>query len=541
MSMDIRKDDLGPSRTLSRPQGLAPLAGKAWPWLLVACVGAAAFFWDGLISLGVAWARPEYSYGPIVPLITGYMTLREIHRRPIRKDDGRRTLGLLVFVLALIVGLAGNLVRIPDVITYGFILYIGAIILLLAGTREGFRFWPGWLHLIFMLPLPSFIYLKVSTHLQFISSELGVWFIQLAQIPVFLDGNVIDLGDYKLQVAEACSGLRYLFPLFSFGWLMAVLYNGPNWHRVVIFFSTIPVTIVMNSFRIGVIGVLVNAYGIEQAEGFLHFFEGWIIFITCTAILYLEAVILSRFFLFGRPRPEYIVWMDFEGVWEPLKKVPTIPAGRAFILSVLGILAAGAIWQTLPDTKASHVDRLPLGVFPMQLGAWEGQSSMLEPAIERVLGADDYLLATYSNGSDQANLLLTFYRSQTEGEGIHSPEICLPGGGWEVSEWQQADLRLTGAQGEKTVHANRAIIQLGLERQLVYYWFEQRGRQITNDFEVKFVSMWDTVRHGRSDGGLVRVVVPMAPGEPVARAEERATAFLDQVYPQIPDYYPALD
>lgn len=535
MTADIRSNSAGFANDYSS------LVMRAIPWIIVASVGAAAFYWDGLISLGAAWSRPEYSYGPLVPLITLYMTLLEIHRHPVKPDHGSRAVGIAVFVLALFVGLIGNLVEIPDIITYGFILYVGAFILLLAGTREGFRFWPGWLHLIFMLPLPSFIYLKISTHLQALSAEIGVGVIQLMGIPVLLDGTVIDLGEYKLLVAEACSGLRYLFPLFSFGWLMAVLYNGPNWHRVLIFLATIPVTILMNSFRVGMIGVLVNHFGIEHAEGFIHYFEGWVIFISCTVILYLIAWVLSRFFSFGRARPKYIIGMDYEGVLGPLKKFPAVKAGKAFIAASIVALFAGLAWQLTPSPAPASIDRLPLGIFPMHVENWQGRATILDQNIERVLGADEYLLADYRNEDSDVNLLMTFYKSQTEGSGIHSPEICLPGGGWEVSKWEQKTISVGAGDNMKTMKVNRAVIQLGLQRQLVYFWFEQRGRQITNDFEAKFVSMWDTFSQGRSDGGLVRVVTPIAPGEDVEFADDRLQSFLNNVVPMLPAYFPEIE
>lgn len=534
MNVDIRN---GNSDVL---HDVSSLTTRAIPWILVASVGAVAFFWDGLISLGVAWARPEYSYGPLVPLITIYMTLLEIHRHPVKPDHGSRIVGLVVFALALLVGLIGNLVEIPDVITYGFILYIGALILLLAGTREGFRFWPGWLHLIFMLPLPQFIYLSVSTHLQAISAEIGVAFIQLMGIPVLLDGTIIDLGEYKLLVAEACSGLRYLFPLFSFGWLMAVLYNGPNWHRVVIFFATIPVTILMNSFRVGMIGVLVNHFGIEHAEGFIHYFEGWVIFISCTVILYFLAWTLSRFFSFGLERPKYIIGMNYEGMLGPLRKFPSLAASKAFIAAAILSVVAGIAWQMTPAQVPAPINRLPLGIFPMQVENWEGRATILDRNIERVLGADEYLLADYSDGTDSVNLLMTFYGSQTQGSGIHSPEICLPGGGWEVSNWQKTTVNIGEGEKDRPMQVNRAIIQLGLERQLVYYWFEQRGSQLTNDFEAKFSSMWDTFNSGRSDGGLVRVVTPIKRSEEVEAADARLQTFLQGVVPELPAYYPPI-
>ena len=110
-------------------------------------------------------------------------------------------------------------------------------------------------------------------------------------ISVYLEGNVIDLGSYKLQVVEACSGLRYLFPLVSLSFIAAYIYHGAFWKKAIIFLSSIPITVLMNSFRIGVIGVLVEYGGPGQAEGFLHDFEGWIIFMACIAILVLEMAI----------------------------------------------------------------------------------------------------------------------------------------------------------------------------------------------------------------------------------------------------------
>src|SRR6185312_17264866 len=138
--------------------------------------------------------------------------------------------------------------------------------------------------------------------LQLISSQLGVLFIRAFQIPVFLEGNVIDLGVYKLQVVDACSGLRYLYPLLSLGFLAAYLFQAPIWQRVVVFLSTIPITIVMNSLRIGIVGILVNHFGPQDADGFLHMFEGWIIFIACAAVLVAEMALLARFGSPGKPK-----------------------------------------------------------------------------------------------------------------------------------------------------------------------------------------------------------------------------------------------
>ena len=162
--------------------------------------------------------------------------------------------------LALLMALVGNLVQIDDLVFYALIVWVYGLVLVGFGARRGLVFWPSVLHLVFMLPLPQFLYWQVSTALQFVSSEVGVALVRGMGVPVYLEGNVIDLGVYQLQVAEACSGLRYLFPIMSFTYVFAVLYRGPVWHKLVLLLSAVPLAVLMNSVRIGVIGLLVDRH-----------------------------------------------------------------------------------------------------------------------------------------------------------------------------------------------------------------------------------------------------------------------------------------
>ena len=189
-------------RTASNPLGLG--------WFALMVAAAIPVYWLGFVALGKAWITPEYSHGPLIPLISLYLFLREMRHSPPSAAGTpiNRLPGIALILVALTFGIFGNLIRIPDVITYAFILWVGGVVLVGFGWDQGRRHQLPVLHLIFMLPLPQFVYWKLTIVLQLISSQLGVWFIELAGIPVFLEGNVIDLGIYQLQVAEACSGLR---------------------------------------------------------------------------------------------------------------------------------------------------------------------------------------------------------------------------------------------------------------------------------------------------------------------------------------------
>lgn len=510
-------------------------------WFIVLIAMAVPVFWLGLKSLGAAWITPEYSHGPLIPLISLYLFLRELRKAPPIDPTAavNRIPGIAVIFIGLTLGIFGNLVKIPDIVTYALIIWTGGVVLTGFGWDRGKRHQLPVLHLIFMLPLPQFIYWKLTIVLQLISSELGVWFIQLAGVPVFLEGNVIDLGVYKLQVAEACSGLRYLFPILSFSYLFAILYRGPFWHKAVMFLMAAPLTVFMNSFRIGVIGVLVNSYGTSQAEGFLHFFEGWVIFAACIAVLFLMAVLLQRL----TPSPLGLrdtIDLDTDGLGREASRFLSVATSRDVIIAALISVAITAAFVLTPAPDRVLPDRDNFALFPRKVNDWNSYTIPLEPDVAQVLGADDYINAIFSKPGSQAgyvNFFAAYYDKQTEGSGIHAPEVCLPVGGWEVYSIDPTPVSLPNTvYGDFNV--NRAVIEKGLSRQLVYYWFEQRGARMTNDYLAKINVVYDSLTTGRTDGALVRFVTPINRDETEADADVRLQEFMAELLPKLPRYIP---
>jgi len=144
-------------------------------WFVLLLAGSIPIFWIGFVSLAKAWSTAEYSHGPLIPLISLYLFLREMRSLPPPKPHVKnRASGLVVITLALLLALMGNLTRIPDIVTYAFIFWVGGVVLTIFGWERGKLHQLGVVHLIFMLPLPQFIYLKLTIVLQTISSEIGV-------------------------------------------------------------------------------------------------------------------------------------------------------------------------------------------------------------------------------------------------------------------------------------------------------------------------------------------------------------------------------
>lgn len=517
-----------------------PRIGIAGPVLLVlATIAAAFYFREGLDALVAAWATPEYSHGPIIPLLSAFMFLHELKAEPIRSGPVNRWPGIALLILAVAFGGLGKLARIDDIVAYATILWVGAMLLISFGWAQGRRFWVPVLHLVYMLPLPGVFYYKLSAFLQTVSSELGVWFLGLIGVPVFLEGNIIDLGVLKLHVAEACSGLRYLFPIMSFSYVFAVLYKGPWWHKAVLLLAAAPITVVMNSIRIAVAGFLVQYLGEGHLEGFQHFFEGWVIFMASVAILFAMAWAMLRLQRSRMGLAEALD-LDFNGVGPQLGRLGLIEPSKALIAAVVIVGAAALAWDMRPERGAQAIERDPFVLFPHSVGEWTGQSHpRLAGPIERTLGADDYYGTTLTRLPQEPTVefFSAYYEDQTKG-GIHSPEICLPGAGWEIAKLARVDIAPDLGLSAPW-RLNRAVIQKGESRMLVYYWFEQHGRHVAWDFEAKLMLLWDGITIQRTDGALVRLTTPIARGESEDSAEARLQSVFTQMIPILPRFVPA--
>ena len=512
-------------------------------WLLVAVIGAGVFFADGLDALFEAWSLPEYSHGPLIPILSGLLFLRQLKEYPVdtgQKD--RRWIGVLVIFGALTLASLGKLSNISDLVAYATILWVGGILLVSFGWTTGKHFWPPVLHLVYMLPLPGVIFHKMTNWLQFVSSELGVYFLRLLAVPVFLDGNIIDLGITKLHVAEACSGLRYLFPILSFSYIFAVLYKGPMWHKAVLLISAAaPITVFMNSVRIAIAGYIVQYWGLEWLEGFTHFFEGWVIFVACILLLFL----LARIMLFFNDKKMGLAEaldLETDGLMVQAGRLRFVMASRAMIFTAVLMAGAAIGWNAVvPDRDAMAIDRESFTTFPRQMGDWrqQGTPRKLDARVEGVLGADDYHSITLAKPGVEPTVefFSAWYADQSQG-GVHSPEICLPGGGWEIAWLERSDL--TAEMGWDTPFLiNRAIIQKGETRMMVYYWFDQKGRKIAWDMAAKYWLMVDGIRTGRTDGALVRLTTPILKGESDAAAEARLKDLLKASVPVLPRFIPS--
>ncbi len=515
-------------------------ANNLFWFLLLASFGLLAYLcWGGLVDMELQWQRDEYSHGYMIPLVALYILWKQRFEVQAAAGQGSWS-AVLLMLAALTVFFVGEISTVYEFVQYAFVLALFSLLLSFFGWRAMGATWVAFAYLIFLIPLPAFVYKMLSSELQLVSSFLGVAVIRLFDISVYLEGNVIDLGGYQLQVVEACSGLRYLFPLMSFGFLIAYLFKAPVWQKVLLFLSTIPITVLTNSFRIGVIGVTVEYWGIEMAEGFLHDFEGWVVFMGCLGVLLVEMWLLHAC---SKSTLKFWDRIDLD-LPEGEVKLSDFSIGtktqKAFIVCLLLLLTSVAIHTTLNARPAPALERKQLATFPLYLNGWIGQERTVTDEVLKSLKVTEYLKADYKGdvGKLPVNLWVAYYDSQRDGAGIHSPRTCIPGGGWEMTGLAEYEVPGVVHSSGSPLKVNRVLVRKGDIGQLVYYWFEQRGRNITNEYAAKWYILLDAINDNRTDGALVRVIVPVPDVNDLSESDATLTKYLQDFYPYLVDYIP---
>ena len=215
---------------------------------------------------------------------------------------------------------------------------------------------------------------------------------------------------------------------------------------------------------------------------------------------------------------------------------------RALVLAVC-MLATGSYLAHAAKAEPTPI-RQPLSSLPLTIDGWSGQRSQdLSAEILAVLRVDDYVTRVYqSPAGGGVGLYVGYHATQRQGASIHSPLNCLPGGGWTPASQAYLPIQVrTPDGGPRTIEVNRVVIERGLDRQLVLYWYQSRDRVVASEYWGKFYSVTDAIRYNRTDAALVRVIAPVDHEQPEAlrQAEQYAVDFVQAMFPLLGNHLPS--
>jgi exosortase D (VPLPA-CTERM-specific) len=509
---------------------------KNW-WIPSALLISAIVFTyrDTIPALYNQWISSEdFSHGLLILPISLYLVWKkrsELERISISTD--RRALILMVFAVGIyIVGELG-----AELFTTRVSMLVFAIgsVWLLFGRKvlKTLRF--PLLFLFLMLPLPGFIYRNMTFPLQIISSKLSVDLLYILDITAYREGNVIDMGFTRFQVVEACNGLRFIMPLFTVGVLFAFTERKVLWKRLVLIASTIPLAIGANVVRIAGTGVVSLFWGAKAAEGFFHSFSGWAVFIICFASFVGIYYLLNH--MPGKVKTKTA--SDHSGRTD--KKGGMRASLFPILLALVLILSTSGFISLLGRVPPVPLKK-SLNEFPLVIGDWIGEMDSMNAKMWEQVGGQSYVMVNYLGKDDRTiGFYTAYYEYQRKaGDFIHSPKLCLPGAGWYIQKSKVRKLNLQQAVNGvgNTLKFNEIVVVKNDAKQLVYYWYQGRDRNFTNEYTAKFFLVLDGMFRRRTDGALVRLVMPICESNTVEDTRETLDTFALMVTKELSDHFP---
>lgn len=274
-------------------KGLETGSLRAWaPYAVIALLLCAVYYRIGIKLVHDWYTIPDYSHGFLVPLFSLFLVWdkrRVLNSTPIRQSWAGLSL-IIVSIAVLILGVYG-----VDLFTsrVSFVMLLGGLIWTFFGSRmlRELRF--PLLVLLLAIPFPEIIFNKITFPLQLLASRLASDILPLIGVPTLQEGNVIQLPIMKLEVAEACSGIRSLMSLFTLAIFYGYFLEKSTSRRVILALAAIPIAVAANAIRIVGTGLCVQYWDPDKALGFFHEFSGWVIFVVSLVFLYLVHRLMS--------------------------------------------------------------------------------------------------------------------------------------------------------------------------------------------------------------------------------------------------------
>lgn len=204
------------------------------------------------------------------------------------------------------------------------------------------------------------------------------------------------------------------------------------------------------------------------------------------------------------------------------------------------LLLCALTWYAMQST--AEVRPVPirqsLSTFPHTIGAYSLSNSFQSSAeVIEMLGVDDYIQYNYNSPDGRRiNLYVGYYQAVGVQGGYHSPRNCIPGGGWGIDRIEERKLD-AGIEGQDTSTVSEMLIRRGNEYQVVYYWYQNRGRIIASEYWEKIYQVLDALFKGRRDGTFVRIMTSVA-GDDIAATEADMKVISEQVMAQLKDHLP---
>lgn len=476
----------------------------------------------------------QYSYGPMIPFIFLYIiysSRKQILNTPVRPNY----FGLVIVFFGYCLFLLGVFSVHGFTARFSFIVLLAGFSLFVLGTEMIRRLVFPFFILLFMIPFPEILDRLFSLKLRFFSSMITEDVLHMIGVPVFRQGNLIDIGSMQFNVANACSGMNYLLPLLALAALIGYFSTKSMINRSILFISAVPVTLAANVLRITGTALIAKYWTKEIASGFMHDFSGWAVFMFAFFCLFIELKVLKRLLGKKADAPGLEIELEQNGGG-------TYRRGQDY-LKIMPIIATACIiaifWSGFYAVAAKKKDR-PLPIMenlPLSIDGYVGKTLPEDPKIKEFSSVTDSITRVYTKeGQSPVLVYVGYYRTSPELKGfIHTPEVCLESSGWRIRKIDYLDMAVQ--PDGKMLKTRKIISERDGVRQLLIYWYQIGDFTTGNERIAHYYTGYDAVLGDYSDVIKVMISVDYINQSDKSKCQEELREFIAAFYPAFKEVF----
>lgn len=506
-----------------------------WQAALLGSVVVAAFFfcYSKVFATLVTrwWTDNVYSYAFLIPGISLYLIWISRDRLANLRPDPNYVGGLSVLFGGLLMLLLGHAGAVASIQELSLIPTIAGVVLLLLGTAFFRVLWFPIAYLLFMIPVWELNTDLIHMPFQLFTAALSVKMLHWVGIPVYRQGNYLELPNMTLEVAQGCSGVNYLFSVVAISIPLAYIFLRGWKKRATLVCFAVLVSILANSLRVFLIGVLVYNDLSGDIHGPYHILQGLSISVVGYGAIFLGLSVLTRIPSASLPLEPL---SQFKGISEdaPLfspKKSIRFAVIAAFALLLLAGSNLHFFSQSKPVSLTSDLQGLPLTI-----GAWQGERAMLVGNPYAELHVDKDLSRIYYRGINDVERAVQVYIGYFETQEQNKELIYFKA----LDYFNGATKTTVRLSTGKSIEVNRVIVEEGKERRLYLVWYDLNGRVVTDPYLAKLYTTWSGFVRRQTNGAVVLVSAEMNDESAQDEALSELKEFVRQIYPLLPSYLP---
>jgi EpsI family protein len=471
-----------------------PLYQQVHIWLKIALLLYVFFllYASTITSLVKQWTvRDDYSHGFLIPLIFLYLVWHKRSRLRYLPVDANIAGGIITVLTAgfvLLIGKAGSVIVVQE-LSMIFMLY--GIVLLLFGTQ----------YLSSLAVLISYLFLMVPGLIdpllsifhypsQIFAAKVAAAMLHAVNVPVINDAIFLELPNIVLEVAEECSGVRYLISILAIALPLAYITQSTTKKRVILIGAALLIGIFVNPVRIALVGLWLYMGG-DPPHGPSHIFQGLFVAQAGYIMLFVLALIMSRKNSQATPLSSDVKNNNKTGGFVAGKK---FHAGLIILIILLLLLQAAVYFRSpVPVSLNNSLDNLPLGI-----GHWSGAELEKPESLFSLPGSDEKLHRIYRNtDGKELTLHINYFAYQNqEKEMITFRHQRLYN--------KTREINISGLSADN-VKINKAVLEYETQSRVIYYWYYLKGRIVANRNWAKFMSAKDGLITGKTNGAIIMV------------------------------------